>query len=61
MNNAEINLKPCPFCGRDVDLVDKTPNFYLKVVCRHCFVSMTDTFEEGAEHLVKEWNTRVSE
>ena len=54
-------LKPCPFCGRDVDLVDKTPDLRLYVVCRWCGVSMCDTFEDGVEALVKAWNKREGE
>ena len=56
-----MKVKPCPFCGRDVALVDKTPDLRLHIVCRWCGVSMRDVFEDCAEHLVKAWNTRVGE
>ena len=55
----ETKLKPCPFCGRDVDMVDKTPDLRLYIVCHHCFVQMRDIFEDGAESLAKAWNKRV--
>lgn len=57
----EMKLKPCPFCGRDVDLAVKTSDLRLHIVCSWCGVSMRDVFEDGAEHLVKAWNTREGE
>lgn len=52
-----IELKPCPFCGGDVDLVHE--NDYVSISCGQCGI-MTD-FYPSADALSDVWNSRVSD
>lgn len=57
----DFKLKPCPFCGDaaklDYDILDQA----FRIECDGCWVVMKDGMNNGAEALVEEWNTRVSE
>lgn len=57
----ESELKPCPFCGDIPELFYDTSNNEWRIECGSCWAAMTDGLDQGAETLVEEWNTRVSE
>lgn len=46
-------LKPCPFCGRDVYIVEEGD--YVEIACDICGIAMSrDSYNE----LATSWNTR---
>ena len=46
-------LKPCPFCGRDVYIVEEGD--YVEIACDICGIAMSrDSYNE----LTTSWNTR---
>ena len=60
--DQEINLKPCPFCGREAKVVDSYDClmglYFYFVECSEC----TATFLSGTvekSDAVKQWNERV--
>ena len=61
MNNETLKLKPCPFCGDTPELTYDILAQAFRIECDGCWVVMKDVMDNGAEALVKEWNTRVSE
>ncbi len=61
MNNETLKLKPCPFCGDTPELTYDILDQAFRIECDGCWVVMKDVMDNGAEALVKEWNTRVSE
>ena len=47
------NLKPCPFCGKDVEIVEEGD--YVEIACDICEIAMSrDSYNE----LKTSWNTR---
>lgn len=50
------NLKPCPFCGKEVELFSLMYGRYC-IRCMDCHIG-TD-FSEFAEILVEKWNRRA--
>ena len=59
----EIELKPCPFCGGEADVIchkfkamDDSDTY--EVRCRRCY-SRTQPFYPSQEWAAKSWNRRV--
>lgn len=55
----EIELLPCPFCGKNADMISEIflGKLWYKVRCPGCF-AMTYT-EENPENAAHEWNRRA--
>ena len=65
-----IDLKPCPFCGGDVQLYNTDDDglggfsYYYEVVCRHCGLSNKSIYanrDRVENAAIKHWNTRLIE
>lgn len=59
---AEIELKPCPFCGEDAVHLDKAYSYYSNMViyCENCdTVFLLDDCHSTEKELVEAWNRRV--
>lgn len=62
------SLKPCPLCGKDVDLQfignSSTKNRKVKIYCRNCNLQMLQATFQDAEWIAKKvidrWNKRIS-
>jgi hypothetical protein len=61
-----INLKPCPFCGREVKLVQFAPVFRYDIwAIVHkekepiCFLWHSNGYEGKKEDVIKLWNQRT--
>ena len=55
----EIELLPCPFCGKKADMISEIflGKMWYKVKCRGCF---SQTYaEENPENAAHEWNRRA--
>lgn len=52
------DLKPCPFCGYQVDLLESTPSgpAGIRVYCRGC--GAKGRAENSSDDAIKAWNTR---
>ena len=46
-------LKPCPFCGKDVEIVEEGD--YVEIVCDDCGIAMNRV---SYNELKTSWNTR---
>lgn len=63
---AKGELKPCPFCGKDVELkhYKANGNDWWYVACRHCGIAvdpwMWNSNQTKEETIIK-WNRRVKE
>ena len=64
------DLKPCPFCGGDVQLYNIDDDglggfsYYYEVVCRHCGLSNKSIYADRdrvENAAIKHWNTRPIE
>jgi len=64
------DLKPCPFCGGDVQLYNIDDDglggfsYYYEVVCRHCGLSNKSIYADRdrvENATIKHWNTRPIE
>ena len=64
------DLKPCPFCGGDVQLYNIDDDglggfsYYYEVVCRHCGLSNKSIYanrDRVENATIKHWNTRPIE
>lgn len=53
----EQELKPCPFCGGDANIVSREEGITF-ITCKDCYAEMFGSTKESA---IKQWNTRVSE
>jgi len=51
---AQIELKPCPFCGSQATLLSD------RISCDSCLCDMKRTPLAGEDVLVKDWNTRTA-
>ena len=59
-------LKPCPFCGKDVELkhYKANGNDWWYVVCRHCGIAMDPWMWNSHQtrmETIEKWNRRVDE
>ena len=58
-NNEE--LKPCPFCGSEVELYqpEDDPKFY-RISClnKECSMGDPDAWYDNKDEMTKDWNTR---
>lgn len=53
---SEVKLKPCPFCGGENIMLDKTKEDTLHlVVCRNCVAQVSGFTRDGA---IRAWNRR---
>lgn len=53
-------LKPCPFCGKKVNIMDDLfSKGQIIVYCNECHLSMTSKY--NLEQVVEKWNNRVYE
>lgn len=65
-SNPQPKLKPCPFCGKDVELkhYKLNGNDWWYIACRHCEIAVdplllnTDWTKDDA---IRAWNRRVGE
>ncbi len=58
--NAQVALKPCPFCGTPDPIIDKTGNYLVQVRClKWDCMAVVQAWEE--EDAVRHWNRRVNE
>lgn len=52
------NLKPCPFCGRKVEMI-RGPLFGLAMIyCNKCGCRVSFEENEGTDDAAKMWNRR---
>jgi len=67
MQDRDIKLKPCPFCGGEADVdtyysnngfFDKPTKIY-KVFCQDCLCQTDEEYIK--DKAIKVWNTRVQE
>jgi hypothetical protein len=57
MNNEEIKLLPCPFCGANATIIARGIDMiHYGVVCTKCPAELLGYIKNK---LVKTWNTRV--
>lgn len=55
---SEVKLKPCPFCGSENIMLDKTKEDTLHLaVCRNCVAQVSGFTRDGA---IRAWNRRKS-
>ena len=63
-------LKPCPFCGGEVNVHSSSDAFsspFFEIYCPQCYTSMRyyinvlETDEHNKEGIVQRWNTRASD
>ena len=65
-SNPQPDLKPCPFCGKDVELkhYKANGNDWWYIACRNCGIAidpwMWNTHQTRMEAIEK-WNRRVRE
>lgn len=53
---SEVKLLPCPFCGSENIMLDKTKEDTLHLaVCRNCVAEVSGFTRDGA---IRAWNTR---
>lgn len=53
---SEVKLKPCPFCGSENIMLDKTKEDILHLaVCRNCVAQVSGFTRDGA---IRAWNRR---
>lgn len=55
------NLKPCPFCGGEAEILDQPDLFFVfkMVKCKKCLLELT--YCEDKEEAVRKWNTRYED
>ncbi len=61
---ADIELKPCPFCGYDLATLTYSNTEGWEVRCPECNITFTRDFYEhrgelGKQRLIETWNRRV--
>lgn len=57
-------LKPCPFCGGEAELVEHNGDLiFYSVSCKNenCFAGAVDVRHFGKETLVEAWNRRADD
>ena len=58
-------LKPCPFCGMDVELKHYKANAdWWYVVCNHCKIAIDPlfwNFDRTKKEIIEIWNKRANE
>lgn len=63
---AKTELKPCPFCGNDVELkhYKANGNDWWYIACRNCCIAIDPWMwnrEQTKEETIIKWNRRVNE
>ena len=53
-------LKPCPFCGSEVNMIEENVGEYT-VVCHGCQVLMIADDVSSKNEAIERWNNRVNE
>lgn len=56
MKTERPNLKPCPFCGSDVDFVSEMESRCFVAVCLECYAD--GPMGSTKSHAVELWNER---
>ena len=56
---TETNLKPCPFCGGEAQILRRNDGKYV-CFCRNCGCAQT-MFFDSPEEVPEEWNARPIE
>lgn len=56
--NAQLELKPCPFCGNKSLRADKSPSLSPHIHCSGCGAMVMGYPGESMEGVVGVWNTR---
>ena len=55
-----IELKPCPICGSEVNMIEENVGEYI-VVCHGCQVLMIADDVSSKNEAIERWNNRVNE
>lgn len=63
-SNPQPKLKPCPFCGKDVELKHYKANGddWWYIACRHCGIAVDPWMwnaHQTREDAIEKWNRRV--
>lgn len=56
----DIELKPCPICGSEVNMIEENVGEYT-VVCHGCQVLMIADDVSSKNEAIERWNNRVNE
>ena len=56
----DIELKPCPICGSEVNMIEENVGEYT-VVCHGCQVLMIADDVSSKDDAIERWNNRVNE
>jgi len=60
MEKEEYQLKPCPICGSEVNMIEENVGEYT-VVCHGCQVLMIADDVSSKNEAIERWNNRVNE